>query len=66
MKICDFTKHELDMLIEQCNFTSQELEYFNLKSKDISNVEIAVKMSVSESTVSKLARKVKSKIFRVI
>lgn len=66
MKICDFTKPELDMLTDQCNFTAQELEYFNLKSKDISNVEIAIKMNVSESTVSKLAKKVKSKIFRVI
>ena len=66
MKICDFTKPELDMLIDQCNFTVQELEYFNLKSKDISNVEISIKMNISESTVSKLAKKVKSKIFRVI
>ena len=54
------------MLTDQCNFTAQELEYFNLKSKDISNVEISIKMNVSESTVSKLAKKVKSKIFRVI
>ena len=66
MKICDFTKPELDMLIEQCNFTPQELEYFNLKSKDISNVEISIRMSISESTVSKVAKKVKSKIFRII
>ena len=54
------------MLIEQCNFTPQELEYFNLKSKDISNVEISIRMSISESTVSKVAKKVKSKIFRII
>lgn len=62
----DFTKPELDKFRELCNFTDDEMEYFNLKSKGKSNVEISLKMSVSESKVSKLARKVKSKIVRVI
>lgn len=66
MKICDFTKPELDKFRELCNFTDEEETYFNLKSKDCSNVEIAIKMNVSEAKVSILARKVKSKIIRVI
>jgi DNA-binding CsgD family transcriptional regulator len=66
MKICDFTKPELDRFIELCNFTDEELEYFCLRAKNKSNVYIAMEMCVSESKVSVLARKVKSKMKRVI
>ena len=66
MQIYDFTKPELDMLIELCNFTPDELEYFNMRAKYKSNIEIALEMNVSEAKVSKLARKVKDKIIRVI
>lgn len=66
MKLYDFTKPELDMLLALCNFTEDEEEYFNLRSKGKSNVQIAMQMNVSESKVSVLARKVKSKIKRVL
>ena len=66
MQIFDFTKPELDHFRELCNFTADEMEYFNLRSSGMSNVQIALEMNVSESKVSKLARKVKSKILRVI
>lgn len=66
MKIYDFTKPELDRFIELCNFTEDELEYFNLRSKGKSNVQIAMQMHISESKVSVLARRVKSKMKRVI
>jgi len=66
MKIRDFTKPELEMFRELCNFTEEELQYFNLKAKDNSNVEISIKMCISESQVSKLAKRVKSKMLRVL
>ena len=66
MKLCDFTKPELDKFRELCNFTEDESEYFELKSKDKSNVQIAQVMHISESKVSVLARKVRKKIIRVI
>lgn len=66
MKLCDFTVPELDRFRELCNFTDEELEYFNLKSRDVSNIQIALKMNISESKVSILARKVKSKIKRIM
>lgn len=66
MKIRDFTKPELDRFRELCNFTDDELEYFNLRARDCSNVEIALRMCVSEAQVSKLAKRVKSKMIRVI
>ena len=66
MKICDFTVPELNKFRELCNFTEDERMYFELRSKNKSNVQIAYEMHVSESTVSILACKVKKKILRVI
>ena len=66
MKICDFTKPELDRFRELCNFTDAEMTYFNLRSRDKSNAQIAYEMNVSEPTVSVLARKVKKKMIRVL
>lgn len=66
MKIRDFTVPELNKFRELCNFTDDELRYFNLRAKDKSNVQIALEMNVSEAQVSKLAKRVKSKIVRVI
>ena len=66
MQIYDFTVPELNNLRELCNFSDAELEYFNLRARHKSNVEIALTMCVSEAQVSKLARKVKDKIKRII
>lgn len=66
MKIRDFTVPELDRFRLLCNFTPDELMYFNLRAKDKSNTEISLEMNISEAQVSKLAKRVKSKMIRVI
>ena len=66
MKIRDFVEWELQMFRDKCNFTEDELAYFNLRAKDKSNVQIALELNVSESQVSKLAKRVKSKMVRVL
>lgn len=66
MKIRDFTVPELNKFRDLCNFTDDELQYFNLRARDKSNVQIALDMNISEPQVSKLAKRVKSKILRVI
>lgn len=66
MQIFDFVQWELDMFRDKCNFTPDEMEYFNLRASGMSNVQISMEMNVSESKVSKLARKVKSKMYRVL
>lgn len=65
MQIYDFVEPELDTFRNFCNFSDNELQYFNLRAKRKSNVEIALGMNVSESQVSKLAKRVKSKINRI-
>lgn len=66
MKIRDFTEPELEMFRKQCNFTEEELQYFNLRAKDMCNAAIALKMYISEAKVSVLAKRVKSKMKRVL
>ncbi len=65
MLLRDYTRPELNHLIENCNFTESELQYFLLKSKDYSNVQISFEMNISEQQVSRLAKRVKQKINRI-
>jgi len=66
MKIRDFTVPELNKFRELCNFTDDEMMYFNLRAKDKSNVQIAMEMNISSAQVSKLAKRVKSKMIRIL
>ena len=66
MQIYDFVEKELKFFRAECNFSEEELEYFNLRAKHYSNLQIAMKMNISEGKVSKLAKAVKSKILKVL
>lgn len=65
MLLRDYTKSELDRYVEDCNFTDSELQYFLLKSRDKSNIQISFEMNISERQVSTLAKRVKIKMARV-
>ena len=66
MKLRDFTVPELNKFRALCNFTDDELYYFNMKAKDKSHTEIALRMNVSEAQVAKLSKRVRNKIIKVI
>ena len=66
MKICDFTKPELDKFRRDCNFTEIEMQCFNLKAKDKTNTQLSMELNVSESTISVVMRRVRTKITRVL
>ena len=66
MQIYGFTEPELDKFRELCNFSDDELEYLNIKAKRKTNIQIAMQMHVSEAQVSKLAKRVRNKIIRVL
>ena len=66
IKICDFVEWELQKFRDECNFTDDELKYFNLRAKNKSNVQISMEMHVSETTVCALSKKVKKKILKVL
>ena len=65
-QLYDFTVPELDKFRALCNFTDDERAYFELRCRKKSNVEISMTLHVSDSQVSKLAKKVKDKIIRII
>lgn len=66
LQIRDFVESELEYFRKNCNFTDEELDYFNLRAKDKSNAYIAKQMYISEAKVSVLAKRVKKKILKVI
>lgn len=66
MKIRDFTEPELDKFRVLCNFTEDERKYFEMRAKDKSNIQIALAMNISDSQVSKLAKRVRSKMLRIL
>lgn len=65
MKICGFTRKEIEYCINECNFTESELQLFNMRCKDIPLEQCAEEMNISVSTVKRISRKMKSKIVRV-
>ena len=63
--LADYTKPELDRFLALCNFTEDEAEYFNLRSKGKSNVAITLSMCISDSKLHEIRRRVEDKINRV-
>jgi len=66
LKICDFTMPEIERFRALCNFTPEEMEFFNLRSRNKSIIEITFAMNISKSKADILSKKVKSKIIRVL
>lgn len=66
MLICDFVEWELQKFRNECNFTDEELEFFNYRAKNISIECISEHMNISVGKANKLSRKVKDKIKRVL
>lgn len=64
--IPDFTKSEIDFLLENCNFTKNERTLFEMRNDEHSLEECAGIMSVSVSTIYRLNSKLNKKIARVI
>ena len=63
--IRDFIESELEHYRKECNFTDDELAYFNMKAKDYSDNKITIELNVSISKVNKLSRQVRDKVKRV-
>lgn len=65
MIIADFTKPELELLRDNCNFVGSEKDIFDLRSQGISIEDIAEKLNLSIDGAKRISRKVNSKIIRV-
>lgn len=65
MQIKDLTVPELNHFRAYCNFTSDEMDFFNLRAGGASLEDCCTEMDYSLSTVNRLSSKVKSKMRRV-
>jgi len=65
LKVCNFTKPEIEYCLRECNFTDPETQLFNMRCKDIPLERCAEEMNVSVSTVKRLSRRMKNKIIKV-
>lgn len=67
--VYDFTTKELNFIIENANFNDRQLEIFNRLTdrKGRQKIyQIAMEMDMSERTVGREIRKIKSKLFRIL
>ena len=66
MIVSDFTKPELDLCRENCNFVGNETMVFELRSRGVPLEEIAEVLNMSVEGIKKVSRKVNIKICKVI
>ena len=66
MIISDFTKPELEVLRNNCNFVGTETDVFELRSQGIPFEEIAETLNMSVRNVKYISRKVNDKIIKII
>lgn len=65
----DFTKPELDFILENANFTNEQERIFKrLTDKEgrQSIVQISMEENISTATVSRIIKKIKQKIYRLL
>ena len=65
----DFTKKELEYILENANFTIEQEQIFKMLTSRYgraSIVNISIKMNMSESTVKRRIKQIKSKILRLV
>lgn len=66
MKFSKLTKPELEKILENANFTEEEVRIFKLLSRNFTQKEIAHRLSMSTRTLERRVRNIKNKIERVV
>lgn len=65
----DFTKNELDYILQNANFNDIQLKVFNRLTDKHGRqkiVKIAIEENISERTVSRIIKQIKNKIKRLL
>ena len=66
MRVCGFTKPELDFLRENCNFVNLEIDVFEMRAKGIPLEAIAEALNISADTARKYSQRINKKIGKVL
>lgn len=64
-KYRNLIQSEVDYIKSKCNFTEEEETFFDMKCKDASDIQIAIKLNISDRKVTELSQRVKTKIIKV-
>lgn len=56
------SKPELEFLKDNCNFSDEEILLLNLAVRDFSDTQMADRLGVSNSTITKMKKRIKLKI----
>lgn len=65
-QIPNFSKHEIDFFVDQCNFTAREKQFLYLSNSEETLESIAEKLDYSVSTANRISKRVKCKIMKVL
>lgn len=63
--ISRYVEYELNIFRKECNFSNEELEYFNCKAKNMTIVEICLTMNISQTKMYSISNKVAEKMEKV-
>lgn len=64
--IPEFTKIEIDYIINNANFTEQELQFFKLRNMEYSQELCAEKMNYGTTTIKKISKKTMNKVMKIV
>lgn len=62
----EFTKKEVEYLIQECNFTEKEERIFRMRTRGKSIVAIAIEEGVSDRTINRQLKRIRIKIHKAI
>lgn len=65
IRMCDFTRSEIEVFLLMANFAPDEEALFLLRSKDYTLEQAAEEMNVSSKTAYRINKRIKQKIIRV-
>jgi transcriptional regulator len=66
MIVSRFTNPELEYFRQHCNFVNQEIDVFEMRSKDIPLEKIAEHLNMSIDGINKISRRVNRKISKTL
>lgn len=62
----EFTRKEVEYLVQECNFTEQEERIFRMKTSGKSIVAIAIEEGVSDRTINRKLKRIRIKIHKAV
>ena len=66
MRIKGFVQKEIDFLKDNCNFSREEEDFFNLRNDEYTIEQIAEMWECSVGKVNKVSKEVRRKIIKVL